>query len=179
MIAGVAALVSGLSCGEAPGAFSQNSGKLQTVSGFRLTQAEEANRTWSLAGDTAVYLEDDSVVTLSGVIITFFRDNLPESVVTADSGRAGLNTGITVLWGSVTAENVRGRRLETDLLEWDDSLGVFYTDCLAVFTVPEEEGVTVLRGRGVTLNTGLGTLGDVTVSRSFQAVYSGEVTGVD
>lgn len=179
MIAGAAALLSGLSCGEAPGAVSQESGKVQTVSDFRLTQAEGPDRAWSLAGDTAVYLEDDSVVTLSGVRLTFFQDNLPESTVTSDSGRAGLNTGRTVLWGSVVAENVRGRRLETDLLEWDDSLGVFYTDCLAVFTVPDVAGVTVLRGRGVTLSTGLGAVGDVTVSQSFQGIYSGEVTGID
>ncbi len=97
----------------------------------------------------------------------------------SDSGRASLVSGETVLWGSVVAENVEGRRLETPLLLWDDSLGVFYTDCLTVFTVPEDDGVTVLRGRGVTLNTGLGTVGDVMVSESFQAVYSGEVSDLD
>ncbi len=180
MIAGAAALLSGLpSCGEQPGDYSAETGRIQTVSGFRLTQAEGPERSWSLQGDTAVYLEDDSLVTLSGVFITFFKDNRPESTVRSDSGRAGLTTGTTVLWGSVVAENTRGRRLETQLLLWDDSLGVFYTDCLAVFTVPEDDGVTVLRGRGVTLNTGLGTLGDVLVHQSFSAVYSGEVDDFD
>ncbi len=179
MIAGAAALLSGLSCGEQPGDYSSDTGKIQTVSGFRLTQAEGAERSWSLQGDTAIYLEEDSLVTLTGVFITFFKDNLPESTVSSDSGRANLTSGRTVLWGSVVAENTSGRILETQLLEWDDSLGVFHTDCLAVFTVPEADGVTVLRGMGVTLDTGLGTVGDVQVHESFQAVYSGEVTDLD
>lgn len=179
MIAGAAALLSGLSCGEQPSDFSTETGKVQTVSGFRLTQAEGAGRSWSLSGDTAVYLEEDSLVTLTGVFITFFENNLPESTVSSDSGRANLTSGRTVLWGSVVAQNADGRMLETELLEWDDSLGVFHTDSLAVFTVPEDDGVTVLRGMGVTLDTGLGTVGDVQVHESFQAVYSGEVTDLD
>lgn len=176
MTAGAAALLFIGACAEPSGEYSSETGRVQTVTGFRLTQAQEAERSWSLAGDTAVYLEDDSLVTLAGVFITFFEENRPESTVRADSGRTGLASGRTVLWGAVRAENLQGRILETEFLEWDDSLGVFYTDCLAVFTVPEEEGMTVLRGRGVTLNTGLGTLGDVQVHQSFQAVYSGEVT---
>ncbi len=179
MIGGAAALLFGLSCFESSGDYSAGSGRVQTVSAFRLTQAEGENRSWSLQGDTAVYLEDDSLVNLSGVVITFYDENRPESTVRSDSGSSNLVSGHTVLWGSVRAENTQGRILETQLLEWDDSLGVFYTDCLAVFTVPEDDGVTVLRGRGVTLNTGLGTLGDVLVHQSFQAVYSGEVSDFD
>ena len=179
MIAGAAALLSGLSCGEQPADYSSDTGRIQTVSGFRLTQAEGAERSWSLQGDTALYLEEDSLVTLTGVFITFFEDNLPESTVSSDSGRANLTSGMTVLWGSVVARNAAGRILETQLLEWDDSLGVFHTDSLAVFTVPEDDGVTVLRGMGVTLDTGLGTLGDVRVHESFHAVYSGEVSDFD
>lgn len=179
MIAGAAVLLSGISCTDLSGEYTSGSGRVQTVSGFRLTQAEGPDRSWSLRGDTAVYHEDDSLVTLSGVFITFYDENRPESTVRSDSGRTGLASGMTVLWGSVRAENTRGRTLETQLLEWNDSLGVFYTDCLAVFTVPGDDGTTVLTGRGVTLSTGLGTLGDVQVHQSFQAVYSGEVSGFD
>jgi len=80
-----------------------------------------------------------------------------------------------VLWGNVFAENTAGRTMSTDLLNWSDSMETFQTDCLVTFVVPESTGITTLYGRGVTLDTGLSAVGDITVQEAFTAVTTGEV----
>jgi LPS export ABC transporter protein LptC len=163
------------SCGEDASRWSEESGKVQTVSAIRLVQSEEGTRDWMLTGDSAVYTEEDSLLLITGVNIVFYLDDLPESYVKSDTGSSDLISGKTVLWGNVFAENTRGRTLTTDLLNWSDSLETFQTDCLVTFVIPESTGTTTLHGRGVILDTGLSAVGDITVQESFTAFTTGEI----
>ena len=50
---------------------------------------------------------------------------------------------------------------------------IFHSDCLVVLTIPDSTGETVLSGRGVDLDTGLGAVDGVDIEEDFTAVYSG------
>jgi len=173
--AGIVVLLALTGCGEQPGEWSQESGKVQTVSGIRLVQSQDGFRDWMLTGDSAVYREEDSLLLITEVNIVFYEEDIPESFVRSDTGSSDMISGRTVLWGNVFAENADGRTLNTELLNWSDSLETFQTDCLVTFTIPESTGTTTLRGRGVVLDTGLSAIGDVTVQESFTAVTVGDV----
>ncbi len=172
----VAGLLFLMACGSEPDQWSDESGQIQTVAQFRLVQAENGIRDWMLSGDSAVYREIDSLLFITEVNIVFYKDDVPESFVRSDTATSDLLNGMTVLWGDVHAENINGRTLDTDLLNWSDSLETFETDCLVTFVVPESTGtVTTLHGRGVILDTGLSAVGDVIVRDSFTAVTTGEL----
>ncbi len=163
-------------CGSEPADWSDESGQIQTVADFRLVQAEDGVRDWMLSGDSAVYREADSLLFMTKVHILFYENDIPESFVRSDTGTSDLVNGATVLWGNVHAENISGRTLDTDLLNWSDSLETFETDCLVTFVIPESTGtITTIHGRGVILDTGLSAIGDVTIQESFTAVTTGEL----
>ncbi len=172
----LATLLALSACGGEPSDWSDESGQTQTVDHFRLVQAEDGLREWMLTGDSAVYREADSLLFMTEVNIVFYENDIPESFVRSDTGTSDLMSGATVLWGNVHAENTDGRTLDTDLLNWSDSLETFETDCLVTFVIPEGDGtVTTLHGRGVILDTGLSAVGDVIVRDSFTAVTTGEL----
>lgn len=165
-----------LACGSAggPGA-GEDAQPRQVVAGFTLTQTGGGNRLWRLQGDSALYVEAESSAVLSGVTLTYYRLDAPETILTSDSGRV-IEGGRSVnVWGNVRVETMDGRVLESPELVWDESLEVFTTDCVAVLTVPDSLGSTVMTGRGVVLGRDLGSTTGVDVRESFTAVYSGEV----
>ena len=165
-----------IACGTEPADWSDEDGQIQTVADFRLVQAEDGIREWMLSGDSAVYRETDSLLFMTEVNIVFYENDVPESFVRSDTGTSDLINGETILWGNVFAENNSGRTLETDLLNWSDSMETFETDCLVTCTIPESEGtITTLHGRGVILDTGLSAVGEVIVRDSFTAVTTGEL----
>ncbi len=165
-----------IACGSEPEDWSDENGQIQTVADFRLVQAEDGIRDWMLSGDSAVYRESDSLLFMTQVNIVFYENDVPESFVRSDTGTSDLINGETILWGNVHAENNNGRTLETDLLNWSDSLETFDTDCLVTFIIPESTGtITTLHGRGVILDTGLSAVGEVIVRDSFTAVTTGEL----
>ncbi|MCK5037014.1 MAG: LPS export ABC transporter periplasmic protein LptC [Candidatus Sabulitectum sp.] len=172
----IPALIVLTGCGGEPADWSDESGQIQTVAEFRLVQAESGVREWMLSGDSAVYREADSLLFMTEVHILFYENDIPESFVRSDTGVSDLMNGETVLWGNVHAENIRGRTLDTDLLNWSDSLETFETDCLVTFLIPESTGtITTIHGRGVIMDTGLSAVGDVIVKESFNAVTTGEL----
>lgn len=163
-------------CGSEPADWSDNSGQIQTVADFRLVQADDGIRDWMLSGDSAVYREADSILFMTRVNIVFYESDIPESFVRSDTGTSDLINGETILWGNVHAENLNGRTLDTDLLNWSDSMETFETDCLVTFVIPESTGtLTTIHGRGVILDTGLSAVGDVIVRESFTSVTTGEL----
>lgn len=148
---------------------------VQTVEDFTLVQSVGGDRSWRLVSDLAVYEEGDSTLVLSGVDLTFFEKDVPGTILTGDSGRVELRSGLLRIWGDVVADTDDGRHLETQEIVWDDSLGTFHSDCLVVMTIPDSAGITTLSGRGVDLDTGLGAVEGVDIEESFTAVYSGEL----
>jgi hypothetical protein len=177
MIAGAAALLSGLSCGEAPGAVSQESGKVQTVSDFRLTQAEGPDRAGAWPGHGGLPRGRQCGDPQRGQAHFFSGQpsgehrNLrlrPGRSEHRKDGPLGIRSS-GERPGSKAGDRSPGMGR---LLGVSHGLpgGVHCAGC---------GGRDGSRGRGVTLSTGLGAVGDVTVSQSFQGIYSGEVTGID
>lgn len=148
---------------------------VQTVEDFILVQSVAGDRSWKLISDLAVYAEGDSILVLSGVDLTFFEQDVPTTILTGDSGRVELRSGLMRIWGDVIADTDDGRHLETQEIIWDDSLEIFHSDCLVVMTIPDSAGSTTLSGRGVDLDTGLGAVEGVDIEQDFTAVYSGEL----
>ncbi len=140
-----------------------------------MVQSVEGRRSWKLVSDEAVYTEGDSLLVLSGVNLTFYENDVPTTVLIGDSGRVDLEGGCMRIWNGVEAETDDGRRMVTQELTWNDSLGVLHSDCLVTMTIPDSVGVTILSGRGVDLDTNLGDVEGVDVREDFTAEYSGEI----
>jgi len=176
MSAGLVALAVLLACGSS-GEVDMDPDRepMQTVTAFTLVQSLEGNRSWRLVSELAVYTEGDSLLLISDVDLTFFEEDIPTTILKGDSGRVELQTGLMRIWGNVNAETDDGRLLETDEIIWDDELEIFHSDCLVVLTIPDSAGETVLSGRGVDLDTGLGSVEGVDIEENFTAEYSGEL----
>lgn len=176
MSAGLAVLAALLACGSSePVDMDPDREPVQTVDDFTLVQSLRGSRSWRLLSDLALYTEGDSLLLLSGVHLTFFEADVPSTILTGDSGRVELNTGLMRVWGDVVADTEDGRHLETQEIIWDDDREIFHSDCLVVLTIPDSAGHTVLSGRGVDLDTGLGAVEGVDIEEDFTAVYSGEL----
>ncbi len=176
MSAGLAALVGLLACGSPEHLdMDPDSDPMQIAEDFTLVQSLEGNRSWRLVSDVAVYTEGDSMLLLSSVDLTFFEEDIPTTILRGDSGLVELTTGLMRIWGDVNAETDDGRELQTQEIIWNDEMEIFHSDCLVVITIPDSTGETVLSGRGVDLDTGLGALEGVDIEDDFTAVYSGEL----
>lgn len=151
------------------------SGPMQIVEDFVLVQSSEGARSWRLESERADYTEGDSILILSGVNLTFFEDDMPSTLLLGDSGRVDLQSGLMRIWGDVTATTSDDRHLETSELIWDDEMEVLHSDCLVTLTIPDSIGETILSGRGVDLDTGLGAAEGVDINEDFTAVYSGQI----
>ncbi len=145
------------------------------ITGFSLSQTSGGERLWVLQGDSGKYTESDSSAVISGVRLTYYRLDAPETLLTGDSGRIVSGGEDIRVWGDVRVETVDGRILETPELVWVESLEVFSTDCVAVLTVPDSLGSTVITGRGVRIGQDLGSAEGVDVRENFMAVYTGEI----
>lgn len=176
MSAGLAVLAALLACGSSePVEMDADREPLQMVEDFTLVQSLGGSRSWRLLSDMALYTEGDSLLVLFGVHLTFFEEDVPSTILTGDSGRVELSTGLMRVWGDVVADTEDGRHLETQEMIWDDDREIFHSDCLVVLTIPDSAGHTVLSGRGVDLDTGLGAVEGVDIEEDFTAVYSGEL----
>jgi hypothetical protein len=174
--AGVAGLLVLLACGNGGGgAPGEDSRPRQVLAAFTITQTGGGDRLWRLDGESGEYVETESTAVIAGVTLTYYRLDAPETLLTGDSGLV-ISGGRSVrVWGNVRVETVDGRVLETPELVWDESLEVFTTDCVAVLTIPDSLGSTVMTGRGVVLGRDLGSTTGVDVRESFAAIYSGKV----
>jgi len=176
MSAGLAVLAGLLACGSAdPVDMDPDREPLQIVEDFTLVQSRDGYRSWRLLSEEAIYTEGDSLLLLSVVDLIFFEDDIPTTILKGDSGLVELKSGLMRIWGNVNAETDDGRYLETEEIIWDDEMEIFHSDCLVVLTIPDSTGETVLSGRGVDLDTGLGAVDGVDIEEDFTAVYSGDL----
>ena len=176
MNAGLVVLAGLLACGNpAPVEMDPDREPIQNVENFSLVQSLEGNRSWRLVSDEAFYTEGDSILLLNGVHLTFFEGDIPGTILTGDSGRVELQSGLMRIWGHVNARTNDDRHLLTEEIIWNDEMGVFHSDCLVVLTIPDSTGETVLSGMGVDLDVSLGAAEGVDIEESFTAVYSGEI----
>ncbi len=176
MSAGLAVLALLQACGSSdPDNMDPDREPIQIVEDFTMVQSLEGYRSWRLLSTLAVYTEGDSLLLLYDIDLTFFEEDIPTTILKGDSGLVELNSGIMRIWGNVNAESDDGRYLETQEMIWNDEMEIFHSDCLVVLTIPDSAGETVLSGRGVDLDTGLGAIEGVDIEEEFTAVYSGEL----
>ena len=176
MSVGLAVLAGLLACGSSdPLDMDPDREPLQIVEDFTLVQSRDGYRSWRLVSDEAIYTEGDSLLLLSVVDLIFFEDDIPTTILKGDSGLVELQSGLMRIWGNVNAETDDGRYLETQEIIWNDEMEIFHSDCLVVLTIPDSAGQTVLSGRGVDLDTGLGAVDGVDIEEDFTAVYSGDL----
>ncbi len=176
MSAGLAVLALLLACGSSdPVDMDPDREPIQIVEDFTMVQSRKGYRSWRLVSEMAVYTEGDSLLLLSSVDLTFFEEDIPTTILKGDSGLVELKSGLMRIWGNVNAETDDGRYLETQEIIWNDELEIFHSDCLVVLTIPDSAGETVLSGRGVDLDTGLGAVDGVNIEEEFTAVYSGDL----
>ena len=177
MSAGLVVLTALLACGsgEQPD-LSRNENPRQIISDFTLVQSRGDIRQWKLSALTGEYFEEDSLLILQDVEITFFEEDIPSMIMVGDSGRMDRMSGLLRIWGDVFAETTDGRTMVAPEIIWNDSLETLHSDCLVVLTIPDSLGVTRLSGRGVDLDTGLGAGEDVDIQQDFTAVYTGEIS---
>lgn len=176
MNAGLVVLAGLLACGKpAPVEMDPDQEPIQNVENFTLVQSFEGNRSWRLVSDDAVYTEGDSLLLIDGVNLTFFEEDIPATILTGDSGRVELQSGLMRIWGHVNAHTSDDRHLSTEEIFWNDEMGVFHSDCLVVLTIPDSTGETVISGMGVDLDLSLGAAEGVDIEESFTVVYSGEI----
>ena len=162
-------------CGsQAPEDMSAGEGAVQRLQGFSLVETSGDIRVWRLDAATGVYLENDSLMLLADVDMTFYDQDVPDAYLQGDSGRVETASGSMRVWGNVHVETVDGRELEAPELYWNEDGGFFQSDCTVVLTIPDSLGQTVMTGRGVQLNTSLETGKGVDVGEAFQAVYTGD-----
>jgi LPS export ABC transporter protein LptC len=176
MSVGVAVLTAMLACAEGPqGRMDEEEGSEQVVESFTLVESDSGSRVWRLDSDVGRYMEEDSIVLLSGVEMTFYESDVPETFLEGDSGLVEIEKGRMRIWGNVRAESADGRVLTAPELLWNEAKGYFRSDCLVTLVVPDSAGRTVMSGRGVKLDSRLGATEGVDIRESFEAVYTGEL----
>ncbi len=172
LLPAAAALLCGC-CGPSADDMSEGDGAVQRVQGFSVVETRAGERIWKLDAATGKYLENDSLMLLADVDMTFFEEDVPDAFLQGDSGKVQTATGSMRVWGNVYVETVDGRELEAPELFWNEDGGFFESDCTVVLTIPDSLGQTVMTGRGVRLSTALETGKDVDVDEAFQVVYTG------
>jgi LPS export ABC transporter protein LptC len=153
---------------------SEGEGAVQQVQGFSVVETRTGERIWKLDAATGKYMENDSLMLLADVDMTFYEEDVPDAYLVGDSGKVQTATGSMRVWGNVHVETVDGRELSAPELYWNEDGGFFESDCTVVLTIPDSLGQTVMTGRGVRLTTALEAGKDVNVEEAFQVVYTGE-----
>ncbi len=112
---------------------------------YRLIETNAAVRQWVLESSEMQKFAGREDVLLVTVRMDFYRDGAHFSVLTADSGRANLQTRNVHTWGDVVVVTDDGRRLETQELFFDNETRRITNDVFNRFT---REG-DVLTGIGL------------------------------
>lgn len=84
--AGAAVLLAVLACAEPGGTYSEESGQVQQLGLFSLTEAGGKSRNWRLECEGGVFHEQDSTMLMWGVRLVMYEDDIPASMLTSDSG---------------------------------------------------------------------------------------------
>jgi LPS export ABC transporter protein LptC len=116
---------------------------------IRVTETLLGKRRWVLEAEEAVGREDTGISVLRSVRVTFYdEDGAVASTLTSNEGEAEGKTRHLVARDSVVVETPDGERLETELLEWDNTKKKIQTDA----------PVRILQGEN--MYTGVGLVSD-------------------
>ena len=112
---------------------------------YRLIESTSGVRQWVLQSEKMLKFAGEQEVELVTIHMDFFRDGEHFSVLTADSGKANLDTKNIHTWGNVIVVTDDGRKLETEDLYFNNETELIHNDVFNRFT---REG-DVLTGIGL------------------------------
>lgn len=101
---------------------------------YRLIETENGVRLWVLQSDKMLKYAGERDVQLITLYMDFFKGGEHFSVLTADSGRANLNTKDIHAWGNVIVITDDGRKLETEQLFFNNETQLIHNDVFNRFT---------------------------------------------
>ncbi|MEN8005691.1 MAG: LPS export ABC transporter periplasmic protein LptC [Candidatus Krumholzibacteriota bacterium] len=101
---------------------------------YRLIETEKGTRLWVLQSDKMLKYAGEQDVQLVTLHMDFFKQGDHFSVLTADSGRANLNTKDIHAWGNVIVITDDGRKLETEELFFNNETQLIHNDVFDRFT---------------------------------------------
>jgi len=108
---------------------------------YRLIESAAGVRQWVLESDEMQKFSGQRPALLITVNMDFYRDGEYFSTLTADSGRANLQTKDIHTWGNVVVVTRDGRRLETSELFFSNETQLIHNDVFDRFT-REDDVVT-------------------------------------
>lgn len=100
----------------------------QQIYDYLLTESEDGVKDWQLASHRMEKYADRQDVELYDLTMDFFEEGRYFSTLTADRGRANLDTKELFAWGNVVVVTEDGRRLETEQLHYDDQRRLIHND---------------------------------------------------
>jgi LPS export ABC transporter protein LptC len=101
---------------------------------YRLIESEAGVKQWVLQSDKMLKYATERDVHLVTLHMDFFQDGAHFSVLTADSGRANLDSKNIHTWGNVVVVTDDGRILETEELFFSNEEELIYNDVFNRFT---------------------------------------------
>ncbi len=101
---------------------------------YRLIESQAGVKQWILQSDEMQKFTGQRDVILGVVLMDFFQEGEHFSVLTADSGRANLQTKNIHTWGNVVVVTDDGRRLETEDLYFSNETELIHNDVFNRFT---------------------------------------------
>jgi LPS export ABC transporter protein LptC len=112
---------------------------------YRLIESTSGIRQWVLQSEKMLKFAGEKEVELVTIHMDFFKGGEHFSVLTADSGKANLETKNIHTWGNVIVVTDDGRKLETEDLYFNNETELIHNDVFNRFT---REG-DVLTGIGL------------------------------
>ncbi len=102
---------------------------------------------WEFRGDLLRYYENPERVEADGLIVDFYENEKYSTTLTADHGTMHRGSSDMQATGNVIIENVKGTRVETESIQYQDEQERIFTD----------DFVTILRGNKKITGYGLET----------------------
>jgi len=127
---------------------------VQVTYDYHTTQTKGGVLEWELWGETAERYPGNSMLSLHGVRMIFYREGERDAVLTSDSGEIDEKTQQTVARGNVVVISADGKRLESEILYWDPQRRLIHTEAFVRFV----DGDQVLTGYGMETDPNLTTL---------------------
>jgi LPS export ABC transporter protein LptC len=110
----------------------------QQIYDYRLIDSEAGVTQWILGSQRMEKYAGREDVELYDLEMQFYDEGKYFSTLTAERGRANLQTKNLFAWGNVVVVTTDGRRLETEELHYDDAAGRIYNDVYNRFTWGED-----------------------------------------
>jgi len=110
---------------------------------YKLVETSDGIPKWVLVSDQMHKYSGQRDVELITVHIDFFKEGEHFSTLTADSGRANLQTNDIYTWGNVVVVTNDGRRLDTEELYFDSQREIIHNEVYDLFTREDDvvEGI--------------------------------------